>query len=1108
MSFDRCVNNQCLSRHVIGYPEGSNASHPWLLTHHCTTCHLHWFSCNGMCRTTATSRKTKYYNTIRNATRHYNSCHIGKGLKPPPTVEELALESSNEARLDEYLLFQSRRTTFHEYDTDHVMEQSESDYPIDGDFPDRYYCDSAAVIENEDNWHTDEPLFDGDAHHEFVETDIHYEPLTVPMVEQCGNPQRFEQFITNGKALSAASVLVSQAAHQNPMPFSSILPRNNIMLFLYLAQLVMSSGVAEKQHLAKVLLILYPYVDTEEKEWAPIPCTVSGFRSKITNVSNSNSLVSILPIPSPETLPDGHGYTPFRDILGHALMMNSFIPADIKDPKWNSLVSSEKFQTFLAGIPTPIEDLNHLQIAVGIIVWTDGWDTSTGCKSNRSPMHTGTVTLVFVSVITGQVVGLATYPNMGGPGKIDHGPVFRRFQEDLAAYESSDIHERIFPSRHHSCDVEIHTQIMFVVQDQPERRQASGLLGGGSHLHALFGTSCDFIRLELPFEACIDCQSQVHDYIAAKDWSAPPLINRCDRCLSWDLDHLTNTTYTESYPRPNNLPPDAPGFHLFDGPGELSCSLLLECWNYCIDMFAIRHLWVEADVKKYLYVICLNEATITNFVDTCRRHVTLQDTFQNGDDYTAADKADLLRDSLENPSQYKLPQPPAMWLLGEIEDKPEGIMHLSMGIQKAVFKFIIRWANGNRNGAALQRRLASSLAAVQDLKLSYCPCRPYKDEKFGGFTAEVYRAMTMISGFLYLCLLEEDLEPSTPRGPNPAPQREWTKQDNINWMYRREVEYSSTITLPESKEQVRRLLATTRQLPIVRELPTPITTEQIRDLVWRTHNLFRAIFCSDISGLEARNRASAAVMRFLSQMETLDLQLNPKRAQPIWIAKFNFLGLLRVCGSFTRFKHVRNLYEGGVIGEGIVKILRPLVAKGVHQRWATNLLLAHYRQSTLEIMIQAAEEPNEMQPRCPLGDDVERTKFKRYTTAAEVIHEMSTGRPLPVLIYGSSDEWMAGAIIVTQNRWYFREIHFVLGGEVFEDQYGPTYFRVRLVDEEICLGVVGGVFEQSLGPNALLFWDYATLLPDTIHDTVDYRYSIERSGWQHLTTQHEWSEFE
>jgi hypothetical protein len=51
-------------------------------------------------------------------------------------------------------------------------------------------------------------------------------------------------------------------------------------------------------------------------------------------------------------------------------------------------------------------------------------------------MHTGTVTLLIVDVESQEIVGISTYPNMGGPGKIDHGTVFRRFQEDLTSFES------------------------------------------------------------------------------------------------------------------------------------------------------------------------------------------------------------------------------------------------------------------------------------------------------------------------------------------------------------------------------------------------------------------------------------------------------------------------------------------------------------------------------------------------------------------------------------------------------------------------------------------------------------------------------------------------
>jgi hypothetical protein len=71
-----------------------------------------------------------------------------------------------------------------------------------------------------------------------------------------------------------------------------------------------------------------------------------------------------------------------------------------------------------------------------------------------------------------------------------------------------------------------------------------------------------------------------------------------------------------------------------------------------------------------------------------------------------------------------------------------------------------------------------------------------------------------------------------------------------------------------------------------------------------------------------------------------------------------------------------------------------------------------------------------------------------------------------------------------------------------------VYHRVLLSADKIYLGMVGVAFNVEIGGLGLQFWDYATLLPDTIHNTHEYRYSIEQTGWQHLNARHEWSEFD
>lgn len=348
-------------------------------------------------------------------------------------------------------------------------------------------------------------------------------------------------------------MLVAQACYQTRTPSSIPLPLRNITLFLYLSKLVISSaGRLCLGGLAKVISILYPYNDHLEKQWAPLPCTVSGFHSRILDVSNSNSLVSILPIPHPVTLPDGHGYTPLCNILEHALMLKKFKPKETKDPKWQSIASSQKFKAFITTLPICKHVTSIRWLAVRLLVWTDGWDTLTGCKSNRSPMHTGTVTLLFVDVQTELVVGISTYPNMVGPGKIDHGPVFQRFREDIMQFEQDD-ENRIFASRHFSSNDMIHTKVMFIIQNQPERRQVSCLLGGNSILHPLFGVSCNFSQLAVLFPACDDCLTNLDVYISRKDWSIPPMMQECSTCLGWSLEKLTKAEYCTGYSPPNDL---------------------------------------------------------------------------------------------------------------------------------------------------------------------------------------------------------------------------------------------------------------------------------------------------------------------------------------------------------------------------------------------------------------------------------------------------------------------------------------------------------------------------------------------------------------------------
>jgi hypothetical protein len=218
-------------------------------------------------------------------------------------------------------------------------------------------------------------------------------------------------------------------------------------------------------------------------------------------------------------------------------------------------------------------------------------------------------------------------------------------------------------------------------------------------------------------------------------------------------------------------------------------------------------------------------------------------------------------------------------------------------------------------------------------------------------------------------------------------------------------------------------------------------------------------------------------MYFLSLIEDLDIRINPKRSKPIWIAKFNFLSLLRVCESFMRFNHLRNMNEGTELGEGVVKDLRPLTAKGVGAQWATNLLLAYYRCSTLSMLLEAVQHTNSCIKRgdifSRIREYLDESKIKCLSTMPDAMHLLQTGQLLPLVLYGSENKWKAGVVIVAQNHWFFGEIVFEKGSST-SDVFGLPYYQAHLGEETECLA--GDVIEISttIRISVLDLWHYVS----------------------------------
>ena len=151
----------------------------------------------------------------------------------------------------------------------------------------------------------------------------------------------------------------------------------------------------------------------------------------------------------------------------------------------------------------------------------------------------------------------------------------------------------------------------------------------------------------------------------------------------------------------------------------------------------------------------------------------------------------------------------------------------------------------------------------------------------------------------------------------------------------------------------------------------------MRELILSFHRLFAVLFATDLADEAAGHRAQACAMRSLTLLENMDVKLHPNRKKPMYLAKYNFVGLLRCCEHFRRYRHVGNLYEGGLEGEGIVKILRALTSRGVTPGWPINLLTKYGRTEALNCLMGYLEtSSNESTPTSAVVDD--QAKIKKY----------------------------------------------------------------------------------------------------------------------------------
>jgi hypothetical protein len=75
------------------------------------------------------------------------------------------------------------------------------------------------------------------------------------------------------------------------------------------------------------------------------------------------------------------------------------------------------------------------------------------------------------------------------------------------------------------------------------------------------------------------------------------------------------------------------------------------------------------------------------------------------------------------------------------------------------------------------------------------------------------------------------------------------------------------------------------------------------------------------------------VHEFQLSVDYFSAAKKPKVYEPVWVKQFSYLNLLNLPGALDRWGSMRNLWEGGIIGEGILRSVKPLAARYANHRF-------------------------------------------------------------------------------------------------------------------------------------------------------------------------------
>jgi hypothetical protein len=144
--------------------------------------------------------------------------------------------------------------------------------------------------------------------------------------------------------------------------------------------------------------------------------------------------------------------------------------------------------------------------------------------------------------------------------------------------------------------------------------------------------------------------------------------------------------------------------------------------------------------------------------------------------------------------------------------------------------------------------------------------------------------------------------------------------------------------------------------------------------------------------LESVQFSQVLVRLFLTDYALFTKQLYPFSKKPMWCQRYNFMSLITLVDQMKEIGSPKDIWEGGYLGEGFLRYVKPSIKNGLRTGWNRALLLKLLRERTINYMCSDIADSDSKN-----GTEA-AISYRIYKSHAQVLKLIHMRKPISVVV--------------------------------------------------------------------------------------------------------------